>query len=190
MLNPLDYVRAVQIIKNSSDMGAIDATLRQLLPAATVMVITMTATTTIGEPLTLSELEMVLEACVVALSLDDARNQIVAYVESRMNIIAPNLSAVVGTTTAAKLMGAAGGLNALSKVPACNIQVRLLKCIIDLRVVFGREQKGSGRIFECQSQCAHQLSDAKRSVSSDTVGFAQKGLAPLCRKVSMPETFS
>lgn len=43
--------------------------------------------------------------------------------ESRLTFIAPNLSAIIGTTTAAKLMGQAGGLTALSKMPACNVQV-------------------------------------------------------------------
>lgn len=46
------------------------------------------------------------------------------YVSSRMNILAPNLSAIVGTTTAAKLLGVAGGLNGLAKMPACNVYVR------------------------------------------------------------------
>ena len=62
-----------------------------------------------------------------------------------MSFVAPNLSAIVGSTIAAKLMGQqpdsavvscvaaynyylillgiAGGLTALSKIPACNIQV-------------------------------------------------------------------
>jgi len=45
------------------------------------------------------------------------------YVSSRMNILAPNLSAIVGTTTAAKLLGVAGGLAGLAKMPSCNVHV-------------------------------------------------------------------
>ena len=45
------------------------------------------------------------------------------YVSSRMNVLAPNLSAIVGTTTAAKLLGVAGGLGGLAKMPACNVHV-------------------------------------------------------------------
>jgi U4/U6 small nuclear ribonucleoprotein PRP31 len=45
------------------------------------------------------------------------------YVSSRMNVLAPNLSAIVGTTTAAKLLGVAGGLTDLAKMPACNVHV-------------------------------------------------------------------
>lgn len=41
-----------------------------------------------------------------------------------MDRIAPNLSAAVGTEIAAQLMGVAGGLVNLSKMPACNVQVR------------------------------------------------------------------
>jgi hypothetical protein len=40
-----------------------------------------------------------------------------------MNVLAPNLSAIVGTTTAAKLLGVAGGLSGLAKMPGCNVHV-------------------------------------------------------------------
>lgn len=40
-----------------------------------------------------------------------------------MKYVSPNLSALVGTQCASKLMGAAGGIDNLSKMPACNIQV-------------------------------------------------------------------
>lgn len=46
-----------------------------------------------------------MEACDVALNLDKNKLQIYSYVESRMTFIAPNLSAIVGAPTAAKLMG-------------------------------------------------------------------------------------
>lgn len=40
-----------------------------------------------------------------------------------MHIIAPNTMALVGATTCAKLISAAGGLIELSRTPAGNIQV-------------------------------------------------------------------
>ncbi|KAK7259363.1 hypothetical protein RIF29_24970 [Crotalaria pallida] len=40
-----------------------------------------------------------------------------------MGYIAPNVSAIVGSAVAAKLMGTAGGLSALAKMPACNVQL-------------------------------------------------------------------
>lgn len=39
-------------------------------------------------------------------------------------MLAPNLSAIVGRTVAAKLLGVAGGLSALVRMPSCNVHVR------------------------------------------------------------------
>lgn len=45
------------------------------------------------------------------------------FVESRMSAIAPNVSALVGSRVAAELVGQAGGLDALARIPSCNTQV-------------------------------------------------------------------
>lgn len=75
------------------------------------------------KPLDSVELGRVMEACNTALDLEKFKTKIYSYVESRMTFIAPNLSVLVGAPIAAKLMGVAGGLTALSKMPACNIQL-------------------------------------------------------------------
>jgi U4/U6 small nuclear ribonucleoprotein PRP31 len=62
-------------------------------------------------------------ACDQALELDDTRQQILHYIETRMNILAPNLTYVVGSNVAALMMSAAGGLQELSRMPSCNIQM-------------------------------------------------------------------
>ena len=46
---------------------------------------------------------------------------VINYIESRMKYIAPNVSALVGTQVASKLMAAAGGVDKLANMPACNI---------------------------------------------------------------------
>ncbi|XP_033117802.1 U4/U6 small nuclear ribonucleoprotein Prp31-like [Anneissia japonica] len=56
-----------------------------------------------------------------AFDLNESKSQILSYVESRMSFISPNLSIIVGASTAAKIMGAAGGLTNLSKMPSCNV---------------------------------------------------------------------
>uniref|UniRef100_A0A8C6M2K6 U4/U6 small nuclear ribonucleoprotein Prp31 n=1 Tax=Nothobranchius furzeri TaxID=105023 RepID=A0A8C6M2K6_NOTFU len=63
------------------------------------------------------------EACDMALELNQSKHRIYEYVESRMSFIAPNLSIIVGASTAAKIMGIAGGLTNLSKMPACNLML-------------------------------------------------------------------
>lgn len=42
-----------------------------------------------------------------------------------MNVLAPNLSAIISTNIAAKLLGVAGGLATLAKTPADNVFVSL-----------------------------------------------------------------
>lgn len=73
--------------------------------------------------LTTAEKAKIDEACEMAIELNNFKSKIYEYVESRMTFIAPNLSMIVGASTAAKLLGIAGGLTKLSKMPACNVQV-------------------------------------------------------------------
>jgi U4/U6 small nuclear ribonucleoprotein PRP31 len=40
-----------------------------------------------------------------------------------MTLMAPNLASLLGSNIAAKLMGLAGGVHALAKIPACNVLV-------------------------------------------------------------------
>lgn len=110
----------MKAIGNNSDISKAD--LRSILPSATVMVINVTASTTAGQQLSNEEWQLVDEACDMLLELDAARRKIITYVESRMTVIAPNLSKVVGTSTAARLLTAAGGLTAFCKIPSCNVQ--------------------------------------------------------------------
>jgi U4/U6 small nuclear ribonucleoprotein PRP31 len=53
--------------------------------------------------------------------MDKAKKILTEYVQSRMNIFAPNLTAIVGSLTAAQLINSAGGLTSLSRTPSCNL---------------------------------------------------------------------
>ncbi|XP_022877243.1 U4/U6 small nuclear ribonucleoprotein Prp31 homolog [Olea europaea var. sylvestris] len=119
--HPIDYARVVKKIGNEMDLTLVD--LEGLLPSAIIMVISVTASTTSGKPLPEDVLQKTLDACDRALALDSAKKKVLDFVESRMGYIAPNLSAIVGSAVAAKLMGTAGGLTALAKMPACNVQL-------------------------------------------------------------------
>jgi len=119
--HPLDYVRTVHRIGNEADITAVD--LGGILPSATIMVVTVTATTTSGKPLAEEVLERVMRACGSVFEIEDIRTTILEFVETRMNILAPNLSVVVGPKVAALMMAMAGGLQELSRMPACNIQM-------------------------------------------------------------------
>lgn len=69
------------------------------------MIVTVTASTTQGKPLEPEALNRAKDASVMAIELFEMRKTIMDYVESRMALIAPNVSILVGASTAAKLMG-------------------------------------------------------------------------------------
>lgn len=119
--DPAQYVRAVRILANNEDPTKVDLT--GVLPAAVIMSVLITATTSSGQPLLDAQWQAVERACHLADRLEETRKKIFMYVSSRMNVLAPNLSAIVGTTTAAKLLGVAGGLGPLAKMPSCNVHL-------------------------------------------------------------------
>jgi U4/U6 small nuclear ribonucleoprotein PRP31 len=129
--NPLDYAKTVAIIGNgpmddihalsSSSDNMVGMSLKSLLDGPTLMVVTVEATTTRGRPLSSTELRRIMSACEMTLALDKAKKTLTDYVQSRMSVFAPNLTALIGSLTAAQLLNFAGGLTGLAKTPSCNI---------------------------------------------------------------------
>lgn len=129
--NPLDYAKTVAIIKNgpltnvkaladSSD-NLVKAPLRSILDGPTLMVVSVEGTQTKGQEMSEAELQTTLRACELMLQLDRAKATLTAYVQSRMNIFAPNLTRLIGSLTAAQLLNFAGGLKGLASTPDRNI---------------------------------------------------------------------
>lgn len=116
-----DYARVVRALGGEADPATVS--LDGLLPAATIMVVSVTAATTAGAPLPPAARSEVAAACDMILRLDADRSTMLALVKARMHRVAPNLSAAVGADVAAALVGAAGGLAPLAAMPACNVQV-------------------------------------------------------------------
>ncbi|KAF2222998.1 hypothetical protein BDZ85DRAFT_120245 [Elsinoe ampelina] len=129
--NPLDYAKTVAIIGNGpmdnikqmsqSKDNSVKQALKDVLNGPTLLTVTVEASTTRGQPLSEGELSIVLDASVMVMDLDKAKNILTGYVQSRMNVFAPNLTALIGSKTAAQLINFAGGINGLAKTPACNL---------------------------------------------------------------------
>lgn len=100
---------------------AIGYSLRDVLDGPTLMVVAVEASTSRGREMTEIELRRTLNACEMIMSLDTAKKTLNDYVQSRMNMFAPNLTALIGSLTAAQLLNFAGGLTGLAKTPACNL---------------------------------------------------------------------
>ncbi|TKW59912.1 U4/U6 small nuclear ribonucleoprotein Prp31 [Colletotrichum tanaceti] len=131
--NPLEYAKVVAILGNGpldsenikklqhATENPLKVSLRSVLDGPSLMIVTVEATTTKGREMSHDELERVYRACEMVISLDKAKKTLTEYVQSRMNLFAPNLTALIGSLTAAQLLNAAGGLTGLAKTPSCNI---------------------------------------------------------------------
>ena len=121
--NALDYARVVQRLGNLDDERVIDSLGDVLEPHIVVTLLRVTASTSQGARLSSAALAKVSAVAAAMLRLGQARQRIFEHVASRMQSIAPNLSAIVGTSIAAQLIGVSGGLEALAGMPSCNVQV-------------------------------------------------------------------
>ncbi|THH12314.1 hypothetical protein EW145_g27 [Phellinidium pouzarii] len=181
--DPSMFIRSVRVLGNNEDPTKVD--LSGVLPPAVIMSVLVTATTTSGQALSDGEWVAVQKACNLADRLEEARRkarttfrwvnifmlkspQIFTYVSSRMNTLAPNLSAIVGTTVAAKLLGVAGGLNALAKMPACN--VHLLGAQKKIAAGFSSVMQNRHTGFVFQSELVQQTPPDYRLKVQRTVG--------------------
>jgi len=145
---PLPFCRVILALGNGDELRG-DIT--GLLTSGAVMAVHVTAATTKGQPLEGGEWDVVVAACKMMFTLDDAKRkvsfltqlveprvpvawwltrllfgdwlQILEYVESRISLLAPNISTIVGTQTATKILGIAGGLHGLTRIPHSNIYV-------------------------------------------------------------------
>jgi len=124
--DPMQYLLTAQLLGNTPERiteDSIKAQLSEVLEPRMHLMVTMTAVTTQGVKLEPEEMQNIFKACAAAVHLTSLKNKLLAFVESNMNSIAPNLSVIVGAPIAAKLMGLAGGLIQLANMPSCNVAI-------------------------------------------------------------------
>jgi len=121
--NYVQYKNAVRCIGNEMDLTRVNEELNQLLNSNQIITISVSASTTAGRPLTAEEMAKVNDAANYMEELLGVQDELVTFVEQSMEALAPSICALIGPSTAAKLLGLAGGLAELTKIPACNLQV-------------------------------------------------------------------
>ena len=77
--NPLDYARVVLKLGNETDLTQVDLT--GILPSASIMVVTVTASTTAGTVLPEAALQNVQDACEQVLKLSSQKQKMLAFVD-------------------------------------------------------------------------------------------------------------
>ena len=123
--NPIQYKNAVQRIGNQeSDLAtATDDLLGSILSSNQIITVSVAASTSNGRKLSEEEMEKVNLITSYIDKIEEIKQELVSFVETRMEGLMPNVCALVGPSTAARLLGLAGGLSELSRIPACNLQV-------------------------------------------------------------------
>jgi nucleolar protein 56 len=93
------------------------------LPKAKAEKIAEASKKSMGAELGEEDIDQIQAICKNVLGLYDARQSLERYVDSVMEEIAPNISAITGPLLGARLIALAGGLKNLAKMPASTVQV-------------------------------------------------------------------
>lgn len=119
----LQYRAAVLAIGNEMDLTLVNDELNEVLTSNQILTVTVAGSTTAGRKLNDAEMDAVKDAAEYIESVREAQAELTSFVEGRMEGLAPSVCALVGPTSAARLVALAGGLAELSRIPSCNLQV-------------------------------------------------------------------
>ena len=114
------------LIKNKSKLT--EASLPQILEIVgddegLANSIVESAKMSMGQDISEMDMENVVTFAEKVTKLADFRRELHAYLVEKMNIVAPNLAALIGEMVGARLIAHAGSLTNLSKYPASTVQI-------------------------------------------------------------------
>lgn len=125
----LEYLHSARACAGQDDLKSVDfnailmSSLTATIPSSLALAITLAAATSTGRPLTLQEQNQVHYLANLEEEMWSVRQYLLHWIEERMFIMAPNVTALVGSSLAAQLVAATGSIAALAQIPAGNIQV-------------------------------------------------------------------
>ncbi|ODQ45414.1 hypothetical protein PICMEDRAFT_74173 [Pichia membranifaciens NRRL Y-2026] len=166
--NPLYFIRVIEILRfdiSSFKEHAEDEAF-SFLPKDLILSLTMSVNFLLKSKQSRVPSEhvqgLVLEACRVMTYINELQLKFRAFITTRVQNIAPNITALVGTTVAAQLIATAG-LESLCTIPACNIP-SLGKSV---------NRSALGYVYQ---------SDPVKNVSDD---FKKQAVRQVCAKISL-----
>jgi nucleolar protein 56 len=92
-------------------------------PDSKVEMLSLVASKSRGGDISEKNLKIVQSMAKQMLDLHELRKNLEDHVESEMDIVAPNISAILGTAVGARILGRAGSLTKLASMPASTVQV-------------------------------------------------------------------
>ncbi|RWW11415.1 hypothetical protein GW17_00024974 [Ensete ventricosum] len=134
----IQYAKVVKLMGNRTN--AVNLDFSEVLSEETEAELKEAAVISMGTEVSDLDLANIKELCDQVLALSEYRAQLYDYLKSRMNTIAPNLTALVGELVGARLIAHGGSLLNLAKQPGSTVQILgAEKLEARLRVLEGRE---------------------------------------------------
>ncbi|KAL6498055.1 Ribosomal RNA processing protein 1 A [Orobanche gracilis] len=115
------YAKTVKLMGNRTNAAKLDFS--EVLPDEVETELKEAAMISMGTEVNDLDLENIKDLCNQVLSLSEYRAQLYDYLRSRMNTIAPNLTALVGELVGARLIAHGGSLINLAKQPGSTVQI-------------------------------------------------------------------
>ncbi|CAN4096172.1 unnamed protein product [Withania somnifera] len=115
------YAKAVKLMGDRVNAAKLDFS--EILPEEVEAELKETAMISMGTEVSDLDLENIKDLCSQVLSFSEYRAQLYDYLKSRMNTIAPNLTALVGELVGARLIAHGGSLLNLAKQPGSTVQI-------------------------------------------------------------------
>ncbi|KAJ8751062.1 hypothetical protein K2173_016243 [Erythroxylum novogranatense] len=115
------YAKTVKLMGSRDNAAKLDFS--EILPEEVETELKEAAMISMGTEVNDVDLSNIRELCDQVLSLAEYRAQLYDYLKSRMNTIAPNLTALVGELVGARLIAHGGSLLNLAKQPGSTVQI-------------------------------------------------------------------
>jgi len=123
----IQYARLAKFIGNKSALGDDAKTLEELNKLTNdenqSKLIISAAKSSMGYDISEFDLRLVNKFAARVVSLAEFRAGLSVYLKTKMNAVAPNLSALIGDVVGARLINHAGSLTTLAKYPASTVQI-------------------------------------------------------------------
>nr|AAC16331.1 SAR DNA-binding protein-2 [Pisum sativum] len=121
ILDNIQYAKAVKLMGDRINAAKLDFS--EILSEEVEAEVKEASVISMGTEIVTLDLENIRELCDQVLSLSEYRAQLYDYLKSRMNTIAPNLTAMVGELVGARLIAHGGSLLNLAKQPGSTVQI-------------------------------------------------------------------
>jgi nucleolar protein 56 len=120
------YARLAALIRDKSQLTEASlAVIAEIVEGDTDLAqsIIDSAKMSMGQDISEEDMENVIDFAGKVVKLADFRRELHSYLVDKMNLVAPNLSTLIGEMVGARLIAHAGSLTNLSKYPASTVQI-------------------------------------------------------------------